>query len=349
MVVGGKSWNQRPGWTEVPVCSFPEGKKLQDLVVGLIPLNVRRGIQDQPGSGILGHEGQGPFHPSSPGPSPMFLEYRFFAVMGDGMKIQVNDPTVIQTQRIGFLDEGLLETKQMDFVQGIGIGGQGRTFGQDIEAGEQTQAGIEGVIAHMGITLGAQELQSQKGQQDDGRDHLGPRKSRLHDQIPNLEFLQERSKEEDPGRFTIQPLAFQMPDGNPFRLQRDLSPRTVRPILRPIRRGSLEKPSSAKTRFTVLTEISTPSSVKSRVISLIEVVFSPGTDLLADLRRHPIAGGRPFGDRLGEVDLPQKIDVGGDGHTWGIAEPIGYRLGRDDQPRRNVGPHSVFASHEWDG
>ena len=41
MVVGGKLGIKDQGGLKSPARSFPEGKKLQDLVVGLIPLNVR--------------------------------------------------------------------------------------------------------------------------------------------------------------------------------------------------------------------------------------------------------------------------------------------------------------------
>ncbi len=215
MVISGELGIKNQGGLKAPSGSFPEGKKLQDLIIGLIALNVRRGIQDQPGSGILGYESQGPFHPPASSPGPMFLEHRLFPVMGNGVKVEVNDSTVVQTQLGGFFNKGLLKTKQMDLIQRVRIGGQGRTFGQDIETGEQPQAGIESMIAHMGITLGSQQLQSQVRQEViNGRDDLSSGEPRLPDQLRNLELLQERRKKEDPGRLTVQSLAFQLPESN---------------------------------------------------------------------------------------------------------------------------------------
>ena len=60
------------GGCESPLLLFPEGEKAQDLLVGFIALNVGRGVKDQLGGGILGKQGERPFHGFVPGTAQWF-------------------------------------------------------------------------------------------------------------------------------------------------------------------------------------------------------------------------------------------------------------------------------------
>lgn len=163
MFISGELRVEDKGGGDTLLNLLPEVQDIHNLLIGLFLHDVSSRIEDQFGGGILGKEGQGPFHPLSPGFCPVFLENGFLPVMGNGVKVQIDDAAVIQTEMNGFLHKGLLEFQDMNLVQGIGIGGHGRAFGQDVETGKQAQAGIEGMVSHMGVPLCADELQGQKG------------------------------------------------------------------------------------------------------------------------------------------------------------------------------------------
>ncbi len=89
----------------------------------------------------------------------MFLQHRLIAEMGHGMKIEIDDLFAIQPQGRSLFDKGFLQALGMTGIQGVAVGGQSGAFGQNVEAGEQSQAGVKGMIADMGEPFGAQQLQ----------------------------------------------------------------------------------------------------------------------------------------------------------------------------------------------
>jgi len=130
---------------------LPEGQNIENLFIGLLLHEVGSRIKHQFGGGILGKEGQGPFHPPSPGPGPMLLKDGFLPEMGDGVKVQIDDAPVVQPQFQCLFDKGLLKLQDVNLVERIGIDGHGRALGQDIQPGEQAQAGIEGMVSHVAV------------------------------------------------------------------------------------------------------------------------------------------------------------------------------------------------------
>ena len=80
------------------------------------------------------------------------------------MKVQIDQIGVIEPEPDGLLDETLLQAHQVNRVQAVGIGGHGRALGQHVETGEKAQARIEGMLGEMGVALGADQLEGEKGQ-----------------------------------------------------------------------------------------------------------------------------------------------------------------------------------------
>ena len=161
-----------------------EGQNIESLFVGLLLHEVGSGIKNQFGGGILGKEGQGPFHSLSPGPGPMPLKDGFIPIMRNGVEVQIDDAPVTQTKTDGFLHKGLLKLQDVNLVQGIGIGGHGRALGKDIQTCEQSQTGIEGMIPHVTVPLRADEIQGHKKKKiADRLNDLGPRQTSGTDQF----------------------------------------------------------------------------------------------------------------------------------------------------------------------
>ena len=94
----------------------------------------------------------------------MLLKHGFFAVVGHGVEVEIDDVALIEAELHGLLDEGGLKLVDVNIVQGIGVGGHGGALGQDIEPGEQTEPRIEGVVRDMGVALGTQEFERQEGE-----------------------------------------------------------------------------------------------------------------------------------------------------------------------------------------
>ena len=201
MLVRGKFGIEDEGGFNTFANLIPKGQDIDHLLIGLVLHDVGSRIKNKLGSGILGEEGQGTLHPFSPGTGPMLLQDRFISIMGNGVKVQIDDAPIVEPQFRGLFDKGLLELQDMNFIQGIGIGGHRRALGQDIEPGEQPQAGIEGVVSHVGVSLRADELQGQKGQKIvDRRNGLGPRQASGTDQFRHLQLFQKRDKQKGPSR-----------------------------------------------------------------------------------------------------------------------------------------------------
>jgi len=75
--------------------------------------------------------------------------------VGHGVEVEIDEGAVVESTPGCMADEGLLETTDMEIVEAIGIGGHGSALGEGGEAREETDHGIEGVVADMGIAFGA--------------------------------------------------------------------------------------------------------------------------------------------------------------------------------------------------
>jgi len=73
----------------------------------------------------------------------VFLENRFVAEVRDGVEIKVDDRTGTERQAHDLADEGILQAEKMIGVEGIRVGGEGGTFRQDVETGEEARPRIE--------------------------------------------------------------------------------------------------------------------------------------------------------------------------------------------------------------
>ena len=187
VLVGGELGIEDKGGSDAFVNLLPEGQNIENLFIGFLLHEVGGRIKHKFGGGILGKEGQGPFHSLSPGPGPMLLKDGFIPVMRDGMEVQINDAPVVQPQTDRFLHKCLLKLQDVNLIEGIGIGGHGRALGQDIEPSEQSQAGIEGMVSHVAVSLRADELQEQKGQKIAyRRNDLAPRQTCGTDHLRHL-------------------------------------------------------------------------------------------------------------------------------------------------------------------
>src|SRR3990167_6215188 len=317
MFIGGELGIKDKGGGDTPLNLLPEGQDIEDLLIGFFLHDVGGRVEDQLGGGILGKEGQGPFHPLSPGPGPMLLENGFIPVMGNGVEVQIDNASVIQSKMDGFLYKGMLELQDMNLVQGVGIGGHGRAFGQDIETGEQSHAGIEGMVSHVGVPLCADELQGQKGQKITDRwNDLGPWQTGGTDQVRNLKLLQKRGEQKNSRRFTGKMLPLHLPDGDACRFLWNLRPFDGQTDLQTGATGKLGESLFRQDSFHRPDGDIHPFLGKQLGdLPCGEVLLSPGADFPASLSSYPVAGGASFSYRFGEVDfaggglMSQKVDI----------------------------------------
>ena len=332
MLVGGELGVEDEGGINAFMDLLPEGQEVEDLFVCFFLVDVRGRIKEQLGRGILGKKGQGPFHPLSPGPSPMFLKDRLIAVMRDGVEIQIDDAPVIQSQMGGLLYNSLLELQDMDLIEAIGVGGHGRALGQHVETGEETRTGIKGMISHVGVPLRADELHGQKREEvTDCRNDLGPRQPRGTDQFQRLKLLQKRDEKKCSSRFTVKTLTIHLCDGNALRSlgnlcsldgQADLQTGATCKLGKSFfRQNPLHRPDR---------DVHAILGKQLGDLSCGEFLFSPGADLAAGLRGDPVTRGLPFWDRFRKVDLAssklmfQQVDICG-----GVPKAFGHDLCRE--------------------
>ena len=135
--IGGELGVKHKGGLDPPLNLFPEGKKAQHLIIGLLALDVGGCIKDQLGAGILGEKRQSPFHPFVPGAGPVLIQHGFFPKVRDGVKVQINDAAIIEPEPDGLPDKALLQAQQVNPIETVGVGGDGRALGQHIESGKQ--------------------------------------------------------------------------------------------------------------------------------------------------------------------------------------------------------------------
>ena len=145
--------------------AFPEREEVKDLIMGFGTTDIGCGIEHQFGVGILGKEGQGALHGFASRSGPVLFQDGLFSIMRDGVEIEVDHLAFIQSQAMSLFDKSLLKSEKVDFIQGVGIGGEGRAFWDHIETGEGSQPRIEGLVPDMGITFCSQQFEGQKGKQ----------------------------------------------------------------------------------------------------------------------------------------------------------------------------------------
>ena len=178
--VGGELGVEDKGGLDPPLDLFPKGEEIQHLIVGFLALDVGGCIEDELGGGILGKKGQSPFHSFVSGSCPVLIKHGFFPKVRDGVKIQIDDVALIELELGGLLDKALLQAQEMDPIEAVGVGGDGRALGQHIETGKEPRARIEGMLRDMGVAFGTEKFEGQEGEQvADGRDGLGPGQSGL--------------------------------------------------------------------------------------------------------------------------------------------------------------------------
>ena len=84
-------------------------------------------------------------------------------------------------------------------------------MGRTLSPANKPQAGVEGMFPHMGIALGAEELQGEEGQEVvQGRNALALREVGRPDHLIEVELGHEGSKQEHPGPGGLQPLAVKL-------------------------------------------------------------------------------------------------------------------------------------------
>ena len=196
--VGGELGVKDKGGLDPPLDLSPKGEKIQHLIIGLLALDVGGCIKDELGGGILGKKGQCPFHSFVSGPGPVLVQYGFLPKVRDGVKIQIDDVTLIELELDGLLDKTLLQTQKMNPIETVGVSGDGRALGQHIESGKEPRPWIESMLRDMGVAFSTEKLEGQEGQQvAEGRDGFGSRQSGLFHHFGQVELFDEGSEEED--------------------------------------------------------------------------------------------------------------------------------------------------------
>ena len=305
VLVGGELGIKDKGGGDAFVNLLPEGQNIENLFIGLLLHEVGSRIENQFGGSVLGKECQGPFHPFPSGPGPMLLKDGFLPVMGDRVKVQIDDAPVIQTQTDRFLYKSLLELQDVNLVEGIGIDGHGRTLGKDIQTGKQSQAGIEGMVSHVAVPLRADELQGQKGQKiADRRNDFVPRQTRGTDQFRHLKLFQKRGEKKGPRGFAGKMLSLHLCNGNTLRSLRNLCPLDSEPDLQTGAAGKLGESLFRKDPLHRSDgDVHAIFREKLDDLSCREFFLPPGTDFPAGLCGHPVTRGASFRNRFGKVEF----------------------------------------------
>ena len=308
---------------------FPEGQKIQDLAVGLLPLDIGGGIDYELGVGVLGKEGKRPFHHLVAGTGPMFLQHRLIAEMGHGMEIEIDDLFAIEPQGRGLFDKGLLQALGVTGIQGVAVGGQSGAFGQDVKAGEQSQAGIEGMVADMGEPFGAQQLQGQQREKIvGGGKRLGSGQS--GDYPLKVKLGQKRNEEKNPGPGGLPLTAAEFGQFDSFRLGRHLGILDGQPDLEAGAPGQFGKPFLGQYPLDGADGNFNPVFAEELGdFSGRELLFAPGDDLAPDFGGDLSPLAPVFGSRFRQINFPVPELVGQQTH-------VGRRIIKlpGDHPRR---------------
>jgi len=329
--IGGKLGVKHKGGLDPPLDLFPEGEKAHHLIIGFLALDVSGCIKDQLGCSILGKKSQGPFHSFVPGAGPVLIQHGFFPKVRDGVKVQIDDVSLIQLELGGLLDKALLQAQQVNLIEAIGVGGDGRTLGQHIELGKEPRPWIEGMLRDMGVALGAEKLEGQEGQKvAERRDGLGSRQSGLFHHLDQVEFFDKGSKEENPGRLRVKGPLRDMVKSDPLSYRRHLGTLDGH--------SQLEPCPARESRVALLSQ--DPFNRADRNFhpffrqklcdfSGRQAMFSPTADLGPGSGINAMPSGFALGQGFGEVHLfvgeevSEKIHIG-----RRISEALGDHLGR---------------------
>ena len=121
------------------------------------------GIRKDSGVRISGQDRQNAPLPTTALGDEVFLEQGFVAVIGDGVKVQIERPTV--SQALVESDHGMMppvhERVGEVRITTSGVLGQGGPFGDDVETGKEGQSRIQGLGHDLRRSADAPELQSQ--------------------------------------------------------------------------------------------------------------------------------------------------------------------------------------------
>ena len=98
-------------------------------------------------------------------PVQCLVEHGLVTEVGGGVEVEVDDRAVVQPQPGGLRYEGMLQLAQVHVVKRVGVGRHGRALRHDVESGEEAETGIEGVVSDVGVAFGAEQFESQEGQQ----------------------------------------------------------------------------------------------------------------------------------------------------------------------------------------
>jgi len=303
-------------------------------IVGFLALDVSRGVENELGLGVLGEKRQSALHALTPSAGPMLFQHRLLAVVGHGVEVEVDDRSIIEAQARRLLHEGVLKPREVGLIEGVGVGRERGALGKHIQAGKQPQRGIEGVLAHMGVALGAEQLQGQKGQHIvQGREDLGAWQPGSAHHLREVQLDQEGGEEKHPGggRIHLVPLDLTdrdplgaLGDRSPLDGQAELEPRAARQPRQPLLGDHpLHRPHR---------ELHALFAEELGDLAGGEPVLAPGDDLVSHLGADPAASGARLGTGLGEVDLAvselvaqQAHVAGGEAEAFGD-EPGGHAL-----------------------
>lgn len=331
MLVGGEAGVEDECRFDSPIELLPKVHEIQYLLVCLRPLNIGGRVHDEFGLGILSEQCQRALHGSVSGAGPMFFENGFIAKMRNRMEIQIDDGLVVQSELVGPLDERLLKGLKAGIVQAIRIGGHGRAFGKNVQAGEEAEAGIESMFGGVGVSPGAEQLQSQKGQEVAlGVDCTCSRKAGFLYDIPDIELFDKRREQERASSGTVEPNPFHLAD---FDSAGGFGNNGTGDGASDLDSGSSWQPGKAFFRQNSLDgshrQLDSIFGQQLGDLSGGKVLLAPPFDFFPCFRVDAPALGFCFGDWLGKIDftvdehVSKEVDVIG-----GVSVPFGDDAGR---------------------
>jgi len=204
--VGGEPGVEHQGRGHAPTDASPEREELGHLVLGLGSLDVSGGVEEELGVGVLREERQDALHDLAAGAGPVPLEDGVVPGVRDRVEVEVDHAALVEPELRGPFHEGGLQPLDVDRIQAVGVGRARGALRQDVQPGEQAEARIEGVVPHVGVPLGAEQLEGEEGEQVvAGGDDLAAWEARFSGDIQDPELRQERREQEDTrgGRFEL--------------------------------------------------------------------------------------------------------------------------------------------------
>ena len=130
----------------------------------------------------------------------MVVEFGQLAAIGDGMEIEVERLGVGEQKRRDAFGPTGQKRLLMGAKAAIGIIGREGFFGEDIEAGEEPEGGVEVEIVDIAASFFVEELEDEEAEQGAARrNHFRTRIARLLAEPIETEFGEEREKEKQAG------------------------------------------------------------------------------------------------------------------------------------------------------